>query len=89
MAWLDAAGTHGNLAAERTWSKAVRKMDEPPRAVLGERWREADFRTALAADLNESLGSWTVPATPPEQIDWATGAHHRRRPHLVRSQRCR
>jgi pimeloyl-ACP methyl ester carboxylesterase len=72
MAWLDAAGTHGDLAAERTWSKAVRKMDEPPRAVLGERWREVDFRTALAADLNESLGSWTVPATPPEQIEWAT-----------------
>jgi pimeloyl-ACP methyl ester carboxylesterase len=72
MAWLDALGTHGNLMAERTWTKAMRKMDEAPRSVLGERWREPDFRAALSADLTESLGSWTVPAIAPEPIDWAT-----------------
>lgn len=70
MSWLGALGTHGDLAAERTWAKAVRKMDDGAAEVLGERWREADFRVAVAADITESLGSWTVPATAPEQIDW-------------------
>lgn len=74
MAWLDALGSHGDLAAERVWARAVRRMDDASRSVLAERWRESDFRSAVAADLTESLGSWTVPATPPEPLDWASVA---------------
>ncbi len=71
VAWLDALGTHGDQASERTWAKAVRRMDGPAREVLGERWREPDFRQAVVADLKESLGS-SAPAVPLEQIDWMT-----------------
>lgn len=71
MAWRDALGSHGDLAAERSWARAVRKMDDDALAVLGERWHESDFRSAVAADLVESSGSWTVPATAPEGVDWS------------------
>ncbi|HET8589018.1 MAG TPA: alpha/beta hydrolase [Nakamurella sp.] len=69
-AWLRAAGHDADLTAERTWQRAIRRMDDRAARVLGDRWRDADFREALAADLSQSVGSWTSPAVAPPQPDW-------------------
>jgi pimeloyl-ACP methyl ester carboxylesterase len=71
-AWLAAIGTRADLTDERIWGRAVRRMDDRARRVLGERWREPDFRAGLAADLAEARGPWTIPATQPAAVDWAT-----------------
>lgn len=69
-AWLRAAGHDADLTAERTWERATRRMDSRSARVLGDRWRAADFRESLAADLGEVVGSWTSPAVAPPPPDW-------------------
>jgi pimeloyl-ACP methyl ester carboxylesterase len=72
--WLQAAGHGSDLMLERTWARAVRRMDPRSARVLGDRWRDSDFRQALAADLEQSSGSWTAPSAPPPLLDWEHAA---------------
>ncbi len=67
--WLRATGG-ADLTSERTWSRAVRRMEPHAARVLGDRWQDEDFRQALAADLAQSAGSWTVPSVLPPPLDW-------------------
>jgi pimeloyl-ACP methyl ester carboxylesterase len=69
-AWLDAAGRGSDLGSERTWARAVRRMDSRAARALGDRWRDQDFRAALATDLQQSAGSWTTPAVATPALDW-------------------
>jgi len=69
-AWLDAAGRGSDLTSERTWARAARRMAPRAARTLGDRWRDVDFRAALAADLQESAGAWTTPAVPVPPMDW-------------------
>jgi pimeloyl-ACP methyl ester carboxylesterase len=68
--WLRATGSGADLTAERTWARAVRRMDEHAARALGDRWLDADFRHDLAADLGQASGSWTTPTTAPPPLDW-------------------
>lgn len=72
--WLRAAGHGADLTAERTWARAVRRMDPRSARVLGDRWRDADFRLDLAADLEQSGGGWTTPSVMPPPLDWERAA---------------
>ncbi len=73
-AWLRAIRPSADLTEERTWARAVRRMDSRAAAVLGDRWRDADFRADLAADLSQSSGLWTSPASAPAPLDWTRAA---------------
>lgn len=72
--WLRAAGHGADLTAERTWARAMRRMDPRSARVLGDRWRDADFRLDLAADLHQSAGIWTAPSAAPPPLDWERAA---------------
>ncbi len=48
--WARAAG-RADLTRELTWRRALDRMSTDASEALGERWREPDFRAAVAADL--------------------------------------
>lgn len=73
-AWTHAAGSGSDLAEERSWRRATRRMDERSRRVLGDRWLDTDFRQSLAADLGQSSGEWTKPAVAPRTPHWTSAA---------------
>lgn len=47
--WLDAAGRHPDLTRESTWARIARSSAAA--AVLADRWRDAEFRSAVADDV--------------------------------------
>jgi len=63
--WAAAAGG-ADLTSESTWLTAIPRLSPESRAALGERWREPDFRSAVAIDLEQSHKPWSaqVPAAP-------------------------
>ncbi len=70
-AWLAAAGAGADLTRESTWRNALPRMTVAARAALGDRWKEADFRSALAVDTEQTRNDWgnvTRPSASPEWI---------------------
>ncbi|MEP6560293.1 MAG: alpha/beta hydrolase [Nakamurella sp.] len=70
--WIGAAGKGADLTAEATWSRMVGRLDPVSAQVLGDRWQEADFREAIAADSAQINPAWTAPARPSGPAPWAT-----------------
>lgn len=68
--WLRAAGRGADLASERTWERATRRMDPRSARVLGQRWQEPAFRQGLADDANQTAGSWTAPLVVSPPVNW-------------------
>jgi pimeloyl-ACP methyl ester carboxylesterase len=68
--WIDTAGKGADLAAEVTWSRMLDRLDVVSAQVLGDRWREADFRDAVAADAAQINPAWTAPARPGGPPQW-------------------
>lgn len=62
-AWQRAAGRH-SLTDERSWQKARQRMETIAEIALGNRWHDADFRAAVAADL--ALTRDAVAYPPPD-----------------------
>jgi pimeloyl-ACP methyl ester carboxylesterase len=60
--WISTAGKGADLTDEATWSRMVDRLDVVSAQVLGDRWREADFREAIAADAAQINPAWTAPA---------------------------
>jgi pimeloyl-ACP methyl ester carboxylesterase len=69
-AWIAAAGKDADLTAELTWSRLLERLDVVSAQVLGDRWREADFRQAVAADAAQINPAWTAPARPGGPPQW-------------------
>lgn len=69
-AWIAAAGKDADLTAEATWSRLLSRLDVVSAQVLGDRWREADFRQAVAADAAQINPAWTAPARPSGPPQW-------------------
>ena len=57
-AWAAAAGPAADLREESAWEQALPRMSAASRAVLGHRWQEDDFRSAVAADLAVGAHQW-------------------------------
>ena len=86
--WVTAAGPGADLTSPAVWERLVGRLDPDARAELGERWREEDFRRAVAADAAQQSGPWTVPAAPVDDPSWAQEARGVRAPvHLWLGQR--
>jgi pimeloyl-ACP methyl ester carboxylesterase len=69
--WISAAGKGADLTAEGTWSKLLDRLDPVSAQVLADRWRESDFRDAVAADAAQIKPAWTAPARaggPPQWV---------------------
>ncbi len=66
--WLAAAGPGADLTAESTWAAAISRMPDAARAALGDRWREPDFRSAIAVDAKQS-GAPSAASNAPA-ADW-------------------
>jgi pimeloyl-ACP methyl ester carboxylesterase len=73
-AWVAAAGKDADLTAEATWSRMLGRLDPVSAQVLGDRWQEADFREAVAADAGQVNPAWTAPARPSGPAPWAADA---------------
>jgi len=71
-AWTATAGKSADLSAESTWSRMLERLEVQPAEVLGDRWRESDFRDAVAADVAQINPAWTAPARPIGQPQWVT-----------------
>jgi len=69
-AWIATAGKGADLTAESTWSRLLDRLDVVSAQVLGDRWREADFREAVAADAAQINPAWTAPARPAGPPQW-------------------
>jgi len=69
-AWIAAAGKGADLTDEITWSRLLDRLDVVSAQVLGDRWREADFRQAVAADAAQMNPAWTAPARPGGPPQW-------------------
>ena len=59
-----------DLRDEAAWSVAVPRLSPTTRAALGERWRESDFRAAVAADLGVGSHHWNGVDDPGGAADW-------------------
>ena len=57
-AWLSAAGPETDLTTETVWEGAVERMAPEARKALGARWREEDFRLAVANDADLTQPTW-------------------------------
>ncbi len=68
--WLAAAGADADLASEGTWAKALSRMTPEARTAVGERWQEADFRAAVAADAEQNGNAWAAISQPHAVADW-------------------
>ncbi|MGS0683877.1 alpha/beta hydrolase [Nakamurella sp. GG22] len=69
-AWVSTAGKGADLSDEATWSRMLDRLDVVAAQVLGDRWREADFRDAVAADAAQINQAWTAPARPAGPPQW-------------------
>ncbi len=69
-AWISTAGKDADLTAESTWSRMLDRLDALPAQVLADRWRESDFREAVAADVAQVNPAWTAPARPVGPPQW-------------------
>jgi pimeloyl-ACP methyl ester carboxylesterase len=67
--WLAAIGD-GDVTLESTWIKALSRMNPAARTSLGDRWKEADFRSALAADLAQTQKTWGTESRPAPAGSW-------------------
>ncbi len=70
--WLSAAGPGADLSRQGTWEGALARMTAPARAALGDRWREPDFRAAVATDADETHQAWGI-VRPNASADWIDG----------------
>ena len=73
--WARAAG-RASLAEEQTWDKARKRMEPLAASALGNRWRDADFRAAVAADLAQTPGEWIHPERRERPVwveQWSSG----------------
>ena len=68
--WIATAGKGADLADESTWSRMLDRLDTVSAQTLGDRWREADFRDAVAADAAQINPAWTAPARPGGPSQW-------------------
>jgi pimeloyl-ACP methyl ester carboxylesterase len=68
--WISTAGKGADLTAAGTWSRMLDRLDVVSAQVLGDRWREADFREAVAADAAQANPAWTAPARPSGPAEW-------------------
>ena len=68
--WISTASKDADLTAEATWSRMLERLDVVSAQVLGDRWREADFRQAVAADAAQINPAWTAPARPSGPPQW-------------------
>lgn len=66
--WARAAG-RASLIEEQTWDKARTRMEPLAASALGNRWRDTDFRAAVAADLAQTPDGWIHPERP-ERPAW-------------------
>jgi pimeloyl-ACP methyl ester carboxylesterase len=69
--WIRTAGPDADLTAEQTWARMLPRLDVMSAEVLADRWKEQDFRAAIAADTAQINGAWTEPvraAGPPEWV---------------------
>ena len=73
--WIAAAGRGADLTAEATWSRMLERLDVISAQVLGDRWREPDFREAVAADSAQINPAWTAPARPSGPPQWVLEPH--------------
>lgn len=67
-AWARAAGK-SDLRELRSWDRGNSKMEPLAANVLGDRWRDSDFRAAVAADLAQTSDRWVHTETRAEP-DW-------------------
>ena len=67
--WIAAAGKD-DLTEEATWSRMLDRLDVISAQVLGDRWQEADFREAVAADSAQINPAWTAPSRPAGPAQW-------------------
>lgn len=68
--WTSTAGKGADLTEVATWSRLLDRLDAVSAQVLGDRWREADFREAVAADAAQINRTWTAPARPGGPAQW-------------------
>ena len=68
--WIQTAGKDADLTQEVSWSRMLDRLDVVSAQVLGDRWRESDFREAVAADAAQINPSWTAPARPGGPAQW-------------------
>lgn len=68
--WIATAGKDADLTDEQTWSRMLEQLDVISAQVLGDRWKESDFREAVAADAAQINPSWTAPARSSGPAQW-------------------
>jgi pimeloyl-ACP methyl ester carboxylesterase len=68
--WLAAIGSTADLAEESSWAKGLTRMDADAQAALGDRWREPDFRAAIATDAEQSQVAWRTGVTATGSPEW-------------------
>jgi len=68
--WIATAGRGADLTVAATWSRMLDRLDVVSAQVLGDRWQEADFREAVAADAAQINPAWTAPARPSGPPQW-------------------
>ncbi len=69
--WIRAADRGADLTQVVTWARLLPRLDVTSAQVLADRWKEQDFRDAVAADAALINGAWTEPARdagPPEWV---------------------
>lgn len=71
-AWISSAGRDADLTTESTWARMLERLEAVPAQVLADRWRESDFREAVAADVNQVNPAWTAPARPAGPAQWVS-----------------
>src|ERR1700712_4297718 len=73
--WLAAIGSSADLASESSWAKGLNRMDADARGALGDRWREPDFRTAVATDAEQSQNGWRTAVKAVAAPEWINHLH--------------
>lgn len=68
--WLAATGAGSDLTDAATWAEATNRMPADARAALGDRWREPDFRAAVATDAEQTQQTWGTVSRPRVSADW-------------------
>lgn len=68
--WISTAGKDADLTEASTWSRMLERLDVMSAEVLGDRWQEADFREAVAADSAQINPAWTAPSRPSGPAQW-------------------
>ncbi len=69
-AWVSSAGKGADLTEQLTWSRMLDRLDPVAAQVLGDRWKESDFRDAVAADAAQINPAWTAPSRPAGPPQW-------------------